>query len=216
MQLKNFSLFLKPIFREAERLQNHDLAGNKITKPKVTHTHLVSFFLGVAAALFLKRGFSDNFAGYTISFLGIFIGLFTTIIISLFEKKDQMISKYELSDQNEKLRLVKFKNYQLQFTALVSYSIVIALLIICLLFGVLLFSQSRADLRNYTFIANKDELSITSLWLFCKASLLYLHRFIVVYLLSRFLTTTLFSVASYFSFIISEYKRLRLTGKKVV
>ncbi len=216
MQLKNFKIFLSDIFKEANRLQKRNIAGQVLTTRKYTDTQKISIILAILGVAILKHGFSDSFAGYTISFLGIFIGLFTTIIISMYEKKDAIIENYLKTDQVDKNRIIKIRNYLLQFTALVSYSIIVALFVIVLLFIVLLSKKTQINIWDFNFINPFKEFKWTYAFLLLQQLLICLHRFFVIYFLCMFFANTIFSVSSYFSFLISEYKRIRLKDNHIV
>lgn len=216
MQLKNFKIFLSDIFKEANRLQKRDIAGRILTTNRYTDIQKISFFIALFSVIILKHGFSDNFAGYIISFLGIFIGLFTTIIISMYEKKDALIENYLQKDQVDKNRILRIKNYLLQFTALVSYSIIIALFIIVLLLLVLLSNRTQINIWDFTFVNPFTEFKWLFIWLFIQQCLICIHRFFIVYFLCMFFANTIFSISSYFSFLISEYKQIRLKDKENV
>ncbi len=215
MQLKNFKIFLLDIFNEANRLQKVDITGRVLTTNKYTDIQKISFIIAILGVLILKRGFSDNFAGYTISFLGIFIGLFTTIIISMYEKKDTVIENYLKKDQIDKNRIIKIRNYHLQFTALVSYSIIVALFVIVLLFLVMLSKRTQINIWDFRFVNPFTEFRWSYVLLFIQQCLICLHRFLVLYFLSMFFANTIFSVSSYFSFLLSEYKRIRLKDNQI-
>lgn len=214
MQLQTFKIFISDIIVEAERLQRHDIAGKLLTSKKYTDSQKISFGISIFLLLILKNGFTDNFAAYSITFLGIFIGLFTTIVISLYERKELLFEAYQKNNQIDNSRLKKVRNYFIQFTGLISYSILIALFTTILLLLVLLFPETQENLWKYHFIKSIGELQLISLWIFLRNSLLILQRFVTVYLLCRFFLITLYAISSYFSFLISEYKRVKLKTRK--
>lgn len=214
MQLKTFKIFISNIIIEAERLQRHDISGKLLTSHKYTDSQKISFCVSLFLLFVLKNGFTDNFAAYSITFLGIFIGLFTTIVISLYERKESLFEAYQKNNQAENSRLKKVRNYFIQFTGLISYSILIALFTTILLLFVLLFPETQDNLWNYHFIKSIREFQLVSLWIFLRNSLLILQRFVTIYLLCRFFLITIYAISSYFSFLISEYKRVKLSTIK--
>jgi hypothetical protein len=196
-------------------LQKKDIYGNVTTTKRYTTTQIISFFTAIGCLFLLHNGFSDNFAGYVISFLGIFIGLFTAINISIYERKDNMLANYQQKDQVDKARFKKIKNFLLQFSGLISYSILIGLAVVVLLLLVLLFDHSKDDIQKLTFIRSITQLNIKSALLFIKGACILAHRFFVIFFLCLFFFNTLYAISIYFSFLQSEYKNIRLKDERV-
>ena len=210
MQLKSFKLFIKKVVAEGNRLQKHGIDGHPTTTRRFTTMQIIAMLTAIAASVFLNTGFSENFAGFIISFLGIFIGLFTSIVISIFDKRKVLTEKNQEASEVEKQTLKKIKNYFIQFTGLTSYSILLAIAIIILLSLVLIHSSFRTDIYNYYLIDSIDELSFIKVVNFIKVSTLVIHRFFIVYFLVNFFTIITYSITSYFSFLQSEYKKLKI------
>ncbi len=211
MQLKNFRIFLKDIISEADRLQRFNIAGQKLTDNKFTDSQKISFIIAVIGVLIFKYGFSNEFAGYVISFLGIFIGLFASVMLSLYDKKDKLIENYIDKDKQDKARIKKIKNLFLQFTALVSFSVIQGLFLIILLFVVLLSKRTQLSIYNYQLVTELKAIHWREVLLFFQQSFNFIHRLFVFYLLSRFFFITTFTVSSFFAFLINEYKRIKLS-----
>lgn len=208
MQLKIFKNFIKEVYKEGNRLQKVDINGKQHTKRYFTHTQLLSLVVAGSTLFLLPKGFSDNFAGYIISFLSIFIGLFTSIVISMFDKSKGLFQDYERKSPDEQANIKKTRNYLVQFTGLTSYSIFLAILLIVLLTMVLVHDKFKVDISNYHLIFSFQGWNKDSILLFIKVTILCLHRFLIVYLLLNFFTITMYSTTSYFSFLLSEYKNL--------
>lgn len=211
MQLKTFRIFLKDIHSEAKRLQRFDIAGQKLTENKFTDSQKISFLIAIAGTLIVKSGFTNEFAGYVISFLGIFIGLFSSVMLSLYDKKDKLIENYINKDTKDKARIKKIRNFFLQFTALVSYSIIVSLIIIILLFLVLLSKRTQISLYKYELVTSIKDIHLCELKLFFQQLSNAVHRFVVIYLLSRMFFITTYTVSGFFSFLLDEYRRIKLT-----
>jgi hypothetical protein len=210
MELKRLKYFVVKILNEADRLQNINLKGELISKRKISNTKIVSFLISLACLFVLRTGFTDNFSGFTISFLGIFIGLFASVVVSLHDKSKKLIEGLATMPDLEKARNIKLKNYMIQFTGLTAYSIIVGLFLALLLSIVLLTDSSKVDIFRYHFIKSIDQVSIVTIWNFIKVSLLIIHRILVLYLLLRFFTVTIYAVASYFSFLISDYRSMKI------
>lgn len=210
MEFKRVKYFIVKIFEESERLQKTSIKGTAITKRKYTQSQKFSFIIALTTIYFLPKGFNDNFAGFIISFLGIFIGLFTSIVVSMHDKSSRLIENLDTMPDIERARNIKIKNYLIHFTAFTGASIIIGLFVTILLSIVLLTDSSKENIFNYNVINELEEISILTITNFVKLSLLLLHRLMTVYLLLRFFIITTYSISSYFSFLISDYNRLKI------
>jgi hypothetical protein len=208
MQLTHFKEFLGKVVSEGNRLQKRDINGNVLTKNWLTQTQIISIVLAGISVFILHTGFTDNFSGYTISFLGIFVGLFTSIIISMYDKSKNLMDRYNEKDEIDKAKTKQIRNYLVQFTGLTSYSILLALFCIVLLLISLSHNALKNDLRSFVFVHRYTEISLTNIKLLLEAVILIIYRFSVVYMLSNFFIITTFSITSYFTFLLSEYKKL--------
>lgn len=209
MQFKTFKTYIVKIVTEGNRLQKHNINGKSLTNKSFTTMQVVSLIIASVSLKLLPTGFSDNFAGYIISFLGIFIGLFTSIIISMMDKSKSMFEKYDDKNALEKTQTRQLRNYLVQFTGLTSYSIFLAIILIILLSLVLLHNGFKSDIWNNDFVKHKEEINLTSVFLFFKRMILIVHRFFIVYYLLNFFIITIFSITSYFSFLLTEYNKLK-------
>jgi len=211
MQWTAFKFFLGKILREGRRLQKVDITGKRTTTRRWSHTQLISFVLAIALCLLLPTGINDNFAEYAIAFLGIFVGLFTSILISLYEKGQQLYVNYKQKSNLEKARISMLRNYLMQFTGLTAYSIILALLAVALLLGVLLFPDQRLNIWTYRPITSWQALNWRTIGNFIRVIAAAGFRIGLFCLLLNFFSVTLFALSSYFSFLLSEYKKIGLS-----
>lgn len=210
MQYKSFKLFIKKVVIEGNDLQKKNVDGKLTTTKRFTTMQIIALVLAIVAIFFLDEGFTENFAGFVIGFLGIFIGLFASIVISTFDKRQSLFDTGEIISDVEKETLKKVKNYFIQFTGLTSYSILLAIAVIILLSLVLLHSIFRTDIFTFYLVDSISDINLKSIFIFFKVLFLILHRFLIVYFLVNFFTITIYSITSYFSFLQSEYKKMKL------
>lgn len=214
MQWKVFKSFIGKVVSEGNRLQKVDINGQITTKKYFTQTQKVGVFFSIIVVVLLRKGFSENFAGFVISFLSIYIGLFTSIVINLFDKSKGII--VSIKEEEAKIvngtadlillaKLKKGRNYLIQFTGLSAYAILLATLVVILLLMVLLFPNLAIDIYGYKFV-NWRNLTIESILTFLAQLVIVLHRYFILYLLFNFFVITIYSISSYFNFISSEYK----------
>lgn len=208
MQLKILKYYILKVVKEGKEWQRKDVRNKDLQNGYFSQSQLVSFVISCLLVFFLKKGFSESFAGYIISFLSIFIGLFTTIIISLFDKSDTLqdkineqlrLHKNNLEDSNKLSWLYKSTNYLKKFTALTSYSIYLAIVLIFLLIFTLLFSELNIDLSR--IIISDKILNFKAISFFLKVSLVVIYRLVICYILCTFFVITTYSITSYFTFM---------------
>jgi hypothetical protein len=208
MQWRDFRYFVSRVLREGRRLQRKNILGEQTTRYRYTHSEIICFLSAIGLAILLPAGINDNFAEYAIAFLGIFVGLFTSIIIALFDKGKTLYEGFDDKTNIEKTRIDIIRNYLVQFTGLTAYSIVLALISVVLLLGILLFPGARANLRSYHFVHSLAAINLATTITFVRLTAVILFRVTLLCLLLNFFSVTLFSLSSYFSFLQSEYKQL--------
>lgn len=154
----------------------------------------------------LKEGLNKDFAGYFITALSIFVGLFLSLVIMVFDKFSNIDFGKAVS-QTEKLNAIRSKNFFKQFTSLTSYSIMLAILCLFLL----AFSMSNqsvvVDLK-----AVKNVFENTHNWLCLILEILKLvgvliYRICIIYFLLDFLYITTYAVGSMYDYMKSEYNK---------
>lgn len=211
MQWGEFKYFVGKILMEGRRLQKVDIAGRMTTRRKLTQTQVAGIIMAVVLYWILPQGINDNFAEYAIAFLGIFVGLFTSIIISLYDKAEGLYENFDNKTSKEKARIEMVRNYLVQFTGLTAYSIVLALMAVVLLLGILLFPNARVNINDYHWVRSWSQVNFYTTGTFVRLAIVSVFRVGLLYLLMNFFFVTLFSLSSYFSFLLSEYKKLGIT-----
>lgn len=89
--------------------------------------------IAIIATIFVNTGINKDFAGYIISALSIFIGLNISLIIMVFDKFNSTDFDTNNKTYKVKVRLLKHRNFFMQFTSLTAYSIILSLILIVLL-----------------------------------------------------------------------------------
>jgi hypothetical protein len=209
MTFKTFKTHICKVVREGNRVQKHNIVGKPTTKRWFTGTQVASILIGLAVTLVLPIGFSKDFSGYTIGFLGIFVGLFSSIVISMQDKSTTLYVDWNNKSEPERRRARKIRNYIVQFTGLTSYSILLALVVIILLSATLLNDAFQIDVSKYHWLSLKQidlKIAVSSTGIF----LIYAHRFITLYFLLNIFFITIYSTTSYFAYLQSEYKKIKV------
>lgn len=165
----------------------------------------VFIILSIVISPFIKKGFSNEFSGYIISGLSLFIGIFFTFILELYNKFNNIdFNQYKRSVNEEKFPLgVRLKNYFKKITVLSLYSIIISIICILLLSCSLLFETYLQQEISICYVIKH--------WKSPSFYFIFIYRSIVLYFLFDFLLITLFLVSSFYDFIISEYENIKLS-----
>lgn len=221
MQLLTLTNYISGILHRGDYFEKHDVNGTIICHGRLTKLHVLAIVLGALAPFTIGNGFSDEFAGYTVGFLGIFVGLFASIVLSLYDKRIQILNEirdreFNPLSQGERVevssvvnqRLIKSKNYLKQFTALTSVSILLAFFLIISLLLSLLFKPLSLNLYEHYLITDSNDISWSSVWTGFKLTVASAHRAVTIYLLTRFFLISLYSISSYFAFLNSQFKKL--------
>lgn len=210
MEFTTFKSFICKVVKEGNQLQKKTIDGKYVTKRKFTTMQILAVLLAILSVCLLPKGFSENFAGFVIGFLGIFIGLFASIIISSFDKRKVTFALEEKINEVDKARLKKVRNHLVQFTGLTTYAILLAKTIIMLLSLVLLHEKFSMNISNYEMIKDFSQVKMENFMNVGGIFILVLHRFFVIYFLVNFFTVSIYSLTSYFTYLQSEYKRIKI------
>lgn len=207
MQLKHVSHYLANLIKEGHKWQYLNING-KGKSPLLYFTGLqwVVILISGFGVVSLPLGFNKDFIGYTIASLSIFIGLFLTLILSVFDKFQTFVENNKSQDKTEKTKiiLIQRRNFSKQFTSLTSYSIILSIFCIFLLSLSLLFESFNANIYTYS-LTKWAEIQPKNILLLLKIFGLAFYRFCLIYFLLDFLLITLYAVTSIFSFIMINY-----------
>lgn len=206
----NFNRLLLDLIKEAHKYQ---YAGIADTKDKVERKKTRLFFtkqqwilvvFSSLVAYFMQGGFNDEFAGYVVSGLSLFAGLFFSFVLMMFDKF-RGIDFESFRDNAREVRLgIRLKNYYKKSTALSFYIILLSLLCILLL------SASLFDMKISIGKVSSDFPLVTQVFVVLKGVGGFLYRATTIYFLLNFLWITLYLIASFYDYVESEYDKVRL------
>ena len=152
----------------------------------------------------MQGGFNDEFAGYVVSGLSLFAGLFFSFVLMMFDKF-RGIDFESFRDNAREVRLgIRLKNYYKKSTALSFYIILLSLLCILLL------SASLFDMKISIGKVSSDFPLVTQVFVVLKGVGGFLYRATTIYFLLNFLWITLYLIASFYDYVESEYDKVRL------
>lgn len=211
--MKNFSKDIVELLNEAWSYQYKEIGEkeevNKENKPYLFFSNFQFVIIIVCILLIIIKtdGFGNEFSGYIISSLSLFVGLFFTFIIVLYDKFKSIDFSKHKKDINLKLyhEGVRMKNFFKKITILTLYAILLSLICIVLLCASLLFPDLSNNL-SYKRLTFDKFLYIENLILIFKT----FYRLITYYFILDFLLITVYIISAFYDFLIGEYDRVKL------
>lgn len=207
---------LKDLIKDAHKYQYADIADTEEQieekKPKAyfTKTQWIILVLAVAANIVFREGYNTDFCGYVISGLSLFVGIFFTFIIALYDKfNDIDFSQFHITVSEDKCNIgIRLKNYFKKTTILSLYLILLSIICILLLSCTLLFDSFFN--QNINPLEIFDPFQVNSICCFVQAIAIFIYRSIVFYFLIDFVLITIYLISAIYDYIISEYNKVKL------
>lgn len=211
MRFKSVKYYLGRLISDGHKWQNIDINGVE-AKPKFYFSQIQFIFILLAfGSLFLlKNGFNKDFIGYIIASLSIFVGLFLTLILTVFDKFQKIdFDKPNLSEK-EKTFLIQRKNFFKQFTALTSYSILLSITCIFLLSMSLLTESLNRDVFEFDIIDSIKNIDFKSILLGGYVCTIIIYRLLIVYFFLDFFLMVLYGLTSIYNYIALEFDKKKI------
>ncbi len=208
---------LQSLVCAAYRYQYRDISDSEETiekkKPKFFFSRMQFLFIiiSVIVSSFLKNGLSEHFLGYIISGLSLFIGLFFSFILMIFNKFNEIDFTKYMNNTDRCAIGVRLKNYFKKITTLSLYIIVLSSICIILMALTLLFRDVR-DMWFSTIIQDVFKLCISTNYL-SKIYFLFpiIYRSTILYFLMDIVLISIYLVSAFYDFMMSEYNKVKLT-----
>lgn len=212
MKWSSVKYYLSKLINDGHKWQNINVSGIE-EKPKLyfSNTQFVFIIISIANLFLIKTGFNKDFIGYIIASLSIFVGLFLTLILTVFDKFQQINFRETNLSEKQKAYLIQKKNFFKQFTALTSYSIVLSILCIFLLSISLLSEIFSTNVFHYSFIESFEEINWENSLTFLGLTFIIVYRFLVIYFFLDFLLMVIYGLGSIYTYITLEYDKTKIT-----
>lgn len=201
------------IFQYAE--VNSSTSSIEKNKPRYYFTKIQwgLLIISIVIAITTRNGFGKEFAGYVVSALSLFAGLFFSFILMLIDKFQKIdFSPYKKETNAQLMPIgIRLKNYYKKATTLSFYIIVLALLCILLLSASLIevpFNEIDQFLAKCIPISYIDIWE--TLWRIASFIVKSIYRGVSIYFLLDFLWITLYLLSSFFDYVGSEYDKVKL------
>lgn len=196
MGLENLVYYILNLIVEGHKWQYQNATyTNKA--PRYYFTALQWLALGLALVFVITKpsGLNNEIVDYLLSSLSIMTGFFLALVVVVYEKHMGIESNGVIKD--ERIKEFKLWNYLRQFSVLTSYAILIAIVIIAILIGSLLFGH-ETHFSNYGLASNLKDIDCL---LTIRLSVIVLVRFLLIYFLFDFFILTIYAITSLFQFV---------------
>lgn len=191
-------LYLSDLIKTGHKWQYQNVTG---TRPEKSFR--LSFFQVVSALLagwFVYKnptGVSDTAIDYLLNSLSIITGFFFAVILLSYDQFGKIRIHVESITDEEKVKVLKSFNFLKKYNALSCYAILIAIMVIFMLVGTLLFGQ-KINIENFQIASSIDTVEL--LPTLCFYALLA-WRFLMIYFLLDFFIITVYAISSLFQFL---------------
>lgn len=215
----SFREALKSLVSDAHLFQyaevNSTTSNIEKNKPRYYFTKIQwgILMISVVVSITTVDGFGKDFAGYVVSALSLFAGLFFSFILMLIDKFQKIDFSPYKKDVNAQLMPigVRLKNYYKEATTLSFYIIVLALLCILLLSASLLSIPFHEICQLVEKIISASYIDVwKTIWEISSFIVKSIYRGVSIYFLLDFLWITLYLLSSFFDYVGSEYDKVKL------
>ncbi|MCZ8285792.1 MAG: hypothetical protein O9353_10095 [Bacteroidia bacterium] len=170
-------------------------------------TQLLIIAVSIFVHFRLKTSLNEGFVGYAISALSIFVGLFLTLILSIFDKFQNTFSNINGREtETENINLIRYKNFSIQFTSLMSYAILISVLCILLLSIRLVTDYFNDSIYNHPFV-NYKNWNRGNVEKFLELLSISLYNVSLLYFLLDLILIILYGLGALHAYLMTEYSK---------
>jgi hypothetical protein len=208
----NIGHYVSVLLKEGTRWEFEKIltSGEKLTNRQIRRLswckRIVLFIPSCLCFYLLKNGLNENSIGYAISALSIFIGLFASLIITMYGRFLQMPKLDGTEIDAVRVENIKVTNFIKQFTFVTGKNLLIATTIIALMSLVLVFPTNLSNnIFDYTPVHSLTKLTWHNFLLFFNVILIIIIRGGILYLIFDFFILLLYSLGALFSFLKREY-----------
>lgn len=206
MKLNYLLYYIIYLVNEGHRWQYQNLNGSGTPSPAwFSPLQLIAIIVAVTFLFVQPDGLlHENIIDNVLSSLSILSGLYLSLIVFIYDR----YKKLNFKDMNE-TKHIRTWNFYCQLISLTSYSILIAILVILILISALLFGE-KTNILDYKFT---NHITVVSVALFFKVSLIVIYRISFIYFLFDFFILCLYIVSGIFQFVHLDMNEARPTTK---
>lgn len=192
-------LYLNDLIHAGHKWQRQNIIG---TNSECTFRFSVFQIVGcLLAGLFVYKnpsGVSDTAIDYLLSSLSILTGFYFAVILLSYDQFDKIEVPDRGGDEDKKIKVLKSTNFLKQYNALSCYAILLAIIVIFMLIGTLLFGQKTDIYEDFEVAGSLKDVALFPTLCFYA---LIVWRFLMIYFLLDFFVITIYAICSLFQFL---------------
>jgi len=199
------------ILKESYKWRNRELlepatgfVDINLSKTNFLKNNALLFVCAFTLSLGLHSYINEAFAGYLISSLSIFIGLFTSVLILVFDKYLNQKKEFDqsgITNSNVVLQQKKLQNFSRQFVFISLESLLIAVTLIAFLLLPLIFKENYTTNVCDSYFVKFNDWDFKGIKIFIKNFIFVLSRAIIILLLYKFIKYLFYIFGSLGSFL---------------
>lgn len=208
---KNIGLILSESYRWRNRnlIESAGFVEPKLSWKSFIKYNSIIFIISTLLSFVIYEFINEDFAGYVISSLSIFVGLFTSVLILIFDKYLSMKKIYEETvnpSSNVTASQKKIRNFSMQFVFISLESLLIAVTLIALLLLPLLFKDRYLENVFSYFFVKFEDWNRSNITTFFVNALSCVSRIFIVMLLYKFIKYLFYIFGSLGAFLLGVFK----------
>lgn len=198
MSFWQIAFYLRKLIYEGHFWQQQNATETNLVK--VNRLSFLQMLGGVLALVFVSQtpeGVSETQIDFLLSSLSIITGFFFAVVLLGYDLFCR-IQMPEGASEESKIKIMKSRNFLKKYNALSCYAILLAITVITMLIGTLLFGKHINLAEDFVAAETFDTINW---WNTIKFGLLVIWRFCMIYFLMDFFLITLYAIGSLFQFL---------------
>ena len=201
-------LYLSDLIHAGHKWQRQNIIGTNSERTfKLSVFQIVGCLLAGWFVYKNPSGVSDTAIDYLLSSLSIITGFFFAVILLSYDQFNKIEVPDNGATEDEKIKALKSINFLKKYNALSCYAILLAIIVIFMLIGTLLFGQ-KTDIDEDFEVASSLE-NVAWFPTLCFYALV-VWRFLMIYFLLDFFIITIYAICSLFQFLNLQMLDLQL------
>lgn len=201
-------LYLSDLIHAGHKWQRQNIIGTNSERAfKLSVFQIVACLLAGWFVYKNPSGVSDTVIDYLLSSLSIITGFFFAVILLSYDQFNKIKVPDREATVNEKIKALKSINFLKKYNALSCYAILLAIIVIFMLIGTLLFGQKTDIVEDFEVASSLKDVALFPTLCFYA---LVVWRFLMIYFLLDFLIITIYAICSLFQFLNLQMIDLKL------
>lgn len=201
-------LYLSDLIHAGHKWQRQNIIGTNSERAfKLSVFQIVGCLLAGWFVYKNPSGISDTAIDYLLSSLSIITGFFFAVILLSYDQFNKIEVPDNGATEDEKIKALKSINFLKKYNALSCYAILLAIIVIFMLIGTLLFGQKTDIGEDFEVASSLENVALFPTLCFYG---LVVWRFLMIYFLLDFFIITIYAICSLFQFLNLQMLDLQL------